>query len=240
MSNVRGLYDKGREDRSDDDDPNRTDSFVGGHKSGLALQYPKPGDKGTIRVKIFTNGLIINDGPFLARTSDECEAFIQALRNESVPAELQEITASREGELPIELIQVDGAYTTAEASTGKPVTSPPMFGGAGVSLGGEQTLNAPVGSLADRIPIPELDSTEPRTSIQIRLPGGERVTRQFHRSSKGSLLLDVLSAGMQVGADSITISTSFPPRPISAADLTSMSLEELGLCNASVNISIKR
>ena len=238
MSNVRGLFDQKREARSNSDPADETDSFAGGHKSGLAIQYPKQASKSKLRIKIFTDGIEVEGGKFTALSKDQLQVFLDDLQNQIVPEELRDL-ADQKGELSIEVEHVGTPYTKSEA--GQDYEAAAVFTGTGVSLGdpgAERVQSEEVTGLT--FPVYPIDPCSPVTTIQIRLPGGTRVARKFNEATTGSVLLSAISIALTTEPANIIISSGFPPKPLAPNDIASLSLKELGLSNASVNVTIRR
>ena len=256
MSNIRRLFDKkDNENPSDDDHDKPTDSFAGGHRSGLAVEYPGEKKKRAIRIQLYSNGFIVGDGPFRTLAEPANASFLAELRSGSVPEELRPLAVSAGGDLPVEMAQFEGEYDPANPPTGfaphssvgpqGPVTPKPvLFGGHGAALGGlpasagSSTATAPISS--DAIPTPQLSGTSPTTVLQLRLPGGARVARTFDQDASGASILTLLSTGLDVPEGSIVISSGFPPKPMDVVELGKRSIFQLGLCNSAINVSVRK
>jgi hypothetical protein len=251
MSNIRRLFD--RKDSGDSgDDEHPTDSFAGGHKSGLAVEYPGRKKKG-LRIEMYANGFIVGEGPFRPLSDPANAQFLQDLRSGSVPEELRPMATASGGELPIELAQFEGDYDPSKAPRGfashasvVPSTSqtdtprPAIFSGTGSSLGGpNRNQVVATAASAESIPNPVVDPTKPSTSVQMRIPGGARVQRTFNECEKGAAILRILTSGLNIPEHSIVIASGFPPKPIDHSDLERLSLKELGLNNSAINVSFK-
>ena len=226
----------------------RTNFYAGGHRSGLAIQNPNDRKSKTLRIQLYSNGFLVGDGPFRPLSDPSNAEFLAELRDGNVPEELRPIAVEAGGALPIDMEQFEGdydpnthptgftPYSSASQSSAMP-TRPAMFSGEGSTLGGSSS-KTPVVS-ADCLGTPDIDQALPSTTLQIRLPGGVRTTRKFNESSNGLILLKLLSEGLQTPGASIVISAGFPPRPIEHAILQATTLKDLGLCNSTVNVSLK-
>jgi UBX domain-containing protein 1 len=250
MSNIRRLFDRSGSSDDDSERKNASESFAGGHRSGLAVQYPDDTTRnsGALKIRLFDNGFIVESGEFRSFADPLNVEFMSKLRSGEIPDTLKSEATSSRGEIKVELSQYSGDYNPSNhtfsngSASGKKQSfqseEPSLFRGEGSILGGSQSSQSATISEGD-IPVPTIPDGSTRTTLQIRLPGGSRVTRSFCDNSSASFLLDVLAAGLNVPAESLTISSGFPPRPISIPQM-SRSLKELGLCNSAVVVSVSK
>ena len=166
---------------------------------------------------------------------------MEAVRAGVIPDELVRFVSVSAQDLPVELVDNDenfdvskltGTVNARESKNG----SGALYSGTGtrVSSSSESRPHIPVAEILH----PEVDNSQPVTSIQIRLPGGSRATRVFNRDSIGLVLLNLaLEALGKVDPLMIVVSSGFPPVPLSIKDLEEKTVEDLGLCNSVVSIS---
>lgn len=254
MSNIRRLFDHSgsSDDEAGVDKP--TQSFAGGQRSGLAVEYPDDSTKnsGVLKIRVFANGFIVGSNPFRSLDIPENVAFLSELRAGKMPSELEPEALMAGGQLKIELSQYSVEFDPSNppsdltqktsgksGATHQDSSRASMFRGEGSALGG--TSAAPnINISGGDIPIPRIPSGSTPANVQIRLPGGQRLTRSFNQDSAASALLDIIGEGLAVPTESLMISSGFPPRNIEHSELNSKSFKELGLCNSTVMIGLKR
>lgn len=254
MSNIRRLFDHSgsSDDEAETDKP--TQSFAGGQRSGLAVEYPDDSTKksGVIKIRVFANGFIIGSNPFRSLDNPENVAFLSKLRAGEMPSELEPEALMAGGELKIELSQYSGEFdpsnppsdlapntSVRRGETHHDSSRASMFHGEGSALGGTHVAPNIKISGGD-IAIPRIPSGSTPANVQIRLPGGQRLTRVFDQDSAASALLEIIAEGLAVPTESLMISSGFPPQNIEHSELNSKSFKELGLCNSTVMIGLKR
>lgn len=249
MSNIRRLFDKGLDDKSSSDEEGRTDSFAGGHKSGLAVAYPNQRKDPVLRIQIYANGFVVGNSEFRYLNQPGNTDFVNELRAGRIPEELRPLAESSSGELAIELVQYEvdynphiptvssGAASEHIASGAKGHAKPILFTGNGVTL---STLSTPISgtpTLSSKdFPTPTIDASSPLVQVRIRLPGGAQIVRSFNRDTPGSSILDIVSFGLHVAPETITIAAGYPPRPLDPKDLDNLSIKDLGLANSTINV----
>lgn len=223
----------------------RTSSYAGGHRSGIAIHNPKDLSPKSLKLHLYDDGFKLETSEFVRLTVPERVAFLSSLRSGEVPVQLRPLIPLGVSDIPVELIEVKGAFSESNQAEASSVNSDPratlkpvaLYSGEGVSLSGSSLVN-PVVSLSG-IPHPTVDPGSASSQIQIRLPDGNRVTRKFNDSSLGSVLQQAICSGLTgVAISTIVISTGFPPRRISPADLAEKTIKDLGLSNSVVKVSI--
>lgn len=246
MSKIRGLFDRKDEDEMQADQEN-TESFSGGHRSGLAVEYPDQRDaRKVIRVDTFSNGFTVDGGPFRPFSLPDNVEFMETMRAGAIPDELARAMNGR-GEVEIELHQFEREYDPSQPTAGgarpdvKPETKPGFvpFGGTASTLGSGAVQATSVPVSAD-VPTPVVSSGATTTSIQLRLPNGQRVTRCFDESAVGAVLAELVAPALGVDPSSLVISAGFPPKPIEFSNLQRCTIKDLGLCGSTVNITLKK
>jgi UBX domain-containing protein 1 len=199
-----------------------------------------------MQIRVFSDGFILNRGPFRSFDEESNRKFISTIRGGDVPEELMENAIANNGQVPIQLTDLGRPFDplgdvlsprskTEEARRDRPEAA--TFSGKGSVLGGSSSTAPSRPSV--ELGIPHIDTNRPTTSIQLRLPSGTRLVRVFNVDSFGSDIVCLVTSAHQIPDDSVIVSSGFPPRPISQADLNSKSLAELGVCGSSVTISFK-
>jgi len=226
----------------------RTDSYAGGHRSGLAVENP-PDRKETLRIRVFSDGFIINRGPFRSLDDPHNAEFLRTVRSGQVPEELMEIALSSRGEVPMEMNDVGRPFdpnkdVLSPNSKGPDRKSelphPVTFSGAGTVLGGSSSSACiPQQKTPTALGFPDIHPDKPTTSIQIRMPTGERCVRIFNIDARGIEVAQLISDSINTTVESIVLSAGFPPKPIANIELCSKSVSELGLCGSAINVSFK-
>lgn len=249
MSNIRRLFDKELDEKNSSDEEGRTDSFAGGHKSGLAVEYPNQRKDPVLRIQIYANGFLVGHSEFRNLSQPGNSDFVNELRAGRIPEELRPLAESSGGELAIELVQYEGDYNPdiPTASSGaakehivpgaKGQARPVLFTGNGVTLSTISTPKSGTATLSPTdFPTPTIDASSPLVQVRMRLPGGTQIVRSFNRDSPGSSILNIISCGLHVAPETITISAGYPPRPLNPCDLENLSIQDLGLSNSTINV----
>lgn len=225
--------------KKDEDDKKVTNSYVGGEKSGLAVENPddhdqwkrmqqlaSSGSSGPLptdhrRVTVYRNGFAVDDGPFRPLSDPLNKKFMDEMAAGRCPAELQ-------AESP------EPVHVAVHDKRGEDFKEPPppsyvKFSGEGNTLGGSSssasaTVQADAGSIT-------VEDSKPKTKIQIRFHDGSRKAQEFNEDHTVG---DLRSFCVQcVGGQAMTIMGGFPPKPLTDDKLT---LKEAGLLNAAVTV----
>jgi UBX domain-containing protein 1 len=246
MSKVRGLFDK-KDDDEMRTEQETTESFSGGHRSGLAVEYPDQREtRKVIRVDAFSNGFSVDHGPFRPFSDPANIEFMNVVRSGVIPDELSQNSNGR-GELELELHQFEHDFDPSQQTVGetrsdlKPGAKPAFTAFRGKpSTIGNRTIQPESLSAVAELPNPIVPQGACSTSLQLRLPNGQRVLRSFDESSLGNVLVDLIAPSLGVEPASVVISAGFPPRPIEYSDLRRCSIKDLGLSGSTVTISLKK
>ena len=238
MSKIRGLFD----DKSDNDEGN-TESFAGGHRSGLAVEYPtdRPSEASLV-IQSYSNGFIVDGGPFRPISVQENAEFMDQVRAGILPPELQERVGDRSG-LALELRQIEGDFDPRSVqSSEKPRTdrvenSFKPFSGSFQSLNDAQKESR---ATYGEVPVPRLNSLSEVVTIQIRFPDGRRIARQFNEDSRGSEVLRLIAVAVSVDEASVVLSCGFPPKPLEHSILEKCSIRQLELSGSTVSVTLRK
>mmetsp|Transcript_77295 Transcript_77295/g.185163 ORF Transcript_77295/g.185163 Transcript_77295/m.185163 type:complete len:243 (-) Transcript_77295:67-795(-) len=227
--------------KEEEEDKKNTDSYVGGDKSGLAVEHPDSnkdafqrmqqlasggGASGPLPddhrvVTVYRNGFTVGDGPFRPLSDPLNKKFMDEMAAGRCPAELQ----GPEGSEPVHVAVHD---KRGEEYKEPPAPSYVKFSGEGNTLGGSSSSTAAVeadkGTMA-------VDDAKPKTKLQIRFHDGTRKAQEFNEDhTVGDLQAFCAQC---VGGMAMTIMGGFPPKPITDSSLT---LKAAGLLNAAVTV----
>lgn len=244
MRNIRSLFDKTSDSQSDHEEKGDTESFAGGHKSGLAVQYPGNTEKKALSIKSYSNGFIVDDGPFRPFSDPNNTRFMSDLRSGTVPDELRHLAMNPEAGIQVSLSEIDAQFTESESRStdqrvGGTAEKAQPFAGQGRTLNQESPNKPDMRAFSvDNFPNPPVGS-DSAAVIQIRLPGGQRISRTFASSTTGEQFRQYIATGLGMNEASILILSGFPPKPLEGDQLGVRTVEELGLSGSSVQVTIK-
>jgi UBX domain-containing protein 1 len=177
---IRGLSDYKKAD--DGKKSKKTTSYAGGEKSGLVVENgediegivakakeaskarkergetkeeKKDEVRTEIRIKLYQNGFVVDDGPFRPYDTPENKEFMKELNEGYVPKEIQKTTKGKVG-IGLE-DRRDEVY--------RPPTPPKYvaYSGSGQTIGGVQGKGLEVRKDAGGIPV--VDESKPKTTI---------------------------------------------------------------------------
>lgn len=213
--------------------PNREDIFSQAESADAA-------GNGEIRrtITMFRSGFTVDNGPYRQLSDPNNAEFLSALARGMVPRELQ---SEGDGEVMVGLVdkrgeEYDPDKHGAEQSSGSGGSGDAFqsFSGEGQSLGVSTSQNS--GGIIDpthptyTLSPPPVDSSQPTTSIAVRLPNGKRVVVKLNTSDPVSAL------GQHIGSQvtgNYVLTTGFPPTTIEDLE---QSVEAAGLKGAQVGV----
>eukprot|EP00931_Biecheleriopsis_adriatica_P109599 TRINITY_DN83865_c0_g1_i1.p1 TRINITY_DN83865_c0_g1~~TRINITY_DN83865_c0_g1_i1.p1 ORF type:complete len:240 (-),score=64.77 TRINITY_DN83865_c0_g1_i1:69-788(-) len=225
--------------KKEEEDKKNTNSYVGGDKSGLAVEHPDDAkaseymaesmqqtassqDAGPLPadhvvVQMYRNGFIVAEGPFRPLSDPLNRKFMMEIAKGRCPAELQ-----ARGGAPV--------HVAVHDKRGEDYKEPPppalqKFSGEGNTLG--ERSAAPVEAEKGSVTI---DDTKPKTKLQIRFHDGSRKGQEFNEEHTVG---DLRTFCVQCVGQAMTIMGGFPPKPLSDDSLT---LKEAGLLNSAVTV----
>ena len=146
--------------------------------------------KDRIKVTTYSNGFILDDGPFRDYSEPANKLFIEQLRASRIPTEL---VKKYKGDLDVNL--EDKTYfciniSSEEYKEEKKVPKPQPFGGHGTSMGGVQSQPMEVKDL----PPPSVDKGKEITRINIRLHTGKTVHMEVNVDAKVQVVYDYVAS----------------------------------------------
>jgi len=225
--------------KKEEEDKKGTTSYAGGEKSGLAIQNPhdedrfkkmqelamQGGSEGPLPsdhrvVTLYRNGFIVDDGPFRPLSDPLNKKFMDEMAQGRCPAELQEG-------------RTDAVHVALQDKHGEDYKEPPppayvKFSGEGNTLSSSSSAAPSV--QADQGAM-EVDTSKPKTKIQIRFHDGQKKQQEFNEEhTVGDLRSFVQQC---VGGQAMTIMGGFPPKPVTDDTLT---LKAAGLANSAVTV----
>jgi UBX domain-containing protein 1 len=171
-------------------------------------------------ITMYRDGFVVDDGPY-RRLEDPANAdFLRALATGTTPPELMDVN---DGNITVGLV---------DKRSEEYVENFQSFSGAGAALGTSAVQGNTV-EAASLPPAVEVDASRPSTSIQVRLPNGQRKVIKINLDS--SVLQLAANARPLLGEDvtSFRLISGFPPKPLEEFQAT---VEGAGLKGAQVQI----
>jgi len=233
--------------KQEEEDKRATQSYVGGERSGLAVQNPgEPDDRFAamqanasasagqgpfpadgVTVNVYRDGFTLNDGPFRSSSDPLNKKFLDDMARGTSPAELQ-------------AGKTEPVHVAVNDKRGEDYKPPPAakpafdaFTGAGNSMGGSSSASAAVAVSASAGSI-TVDPSKPKTKIRIRFHDGQNVTQELNEDhTVGELRAFCQQCS---GGQAMTIMGGFPPKPL---EDDSMTIKVAGLGGSQVNVRPK-
>ncbi|KAI1890284.1 hypothetical protein AGOR_G00152160 [Albula goreensis] len=233
-------------------EPSGSRPFVGGgYRLGAAPEEESAyvaGDRGHagqsqdvhVVLKLWKTGFSLDDGDLRSYSDPSNASFLESVRRGEIPQELRQL--SRGGKVNLDMEDHrDMEFTKPKATfrafggegqkLGGP--GPPMMPPAGL-LGGQQDQAASESQARASV---TLDSTQPVTSIQIRLADGGRLVQKFNHTHRVSDVREfVASARPATAAVEFVLMTTFPNKELTDESQT---LKDAGLLNAVIVQKLK-
>jgi len=188
------------------------------------------GSEGPVRrtITMYRDGFIVDDGPYRPVSDPANSEFLSALARGRTPRELVEEAEGEVGDVTVGLVDKRGEdYVVPE----RPFES---FSGEGATLGSSGSAAPAEGGVITPVAgvtPPEVDTSRPATSVQVRLLNGRRLVVRVNEDSSVSAIGDHVNASGDAGTDPYVLSAGFPPRPVT--DLT-QTVVEAGLKGSQV------
>jgi len=196
------------------------------------------GDEGPVtvsrRITMYRDGFTVDNGPYRSVHDPENSEFLTALARGMTPRELAtDDDGAPLGDVTVGLVDKRNQDYVAPSGVGGGGSTFQSFSGQGTSLGSAGASSASeIGVITpgDSSP-PEVDSSRPTTSIQIRLLNGKRLVVKVNLDNTVSTLGAHINASGDAGTEPYVLSSGFPPRVIQNLDQT---VEVAGLKGAQV------
>lgn len=256
MPGFRSISDFNKDENPDDE---QLRSYAGGDKSGLAIEHPNAGKgkggpndpwggaraneasgpgENAVTVYVYTDGFIVDGGPFRPLTEPANAEFMTSLRSGVAPEELGQ---GRTGQVNVTVRDAGAAFDgnhphgkgSGKGSVGTVVSAgpaaPTAFAGEGMTLGGAGKTAA----LDKDAATSTVDQSKPVTKLQVRFHDGTRKAAEFNEDATVQQVHAFVAAA--VGGASFQILGGFPPKPLMDMGAT---LKDAGLLNAAVTVKL--
>ncbi|KAL1513125.1 hypothetical protein ABEB36_002585 [Hypothenemus hampei] len=181
-----------------------------------------------VTLRLWQNGFSVNDGELREYTDPANAEFLSSIRRGEIPHEL------RQGRAEIHLAMEDHRMEQYKP----PAASVKPFQGHGYILGSPAPVVVGACANEDK-PVNEarakellkLNSTEPTTSLQIRLADGSRLVGQFnHGHTVAQVRQYITTARPQYETQTFNLLSTYPSKILD----DSLTLKDAGLLNASI------
>lgn len=207
-----------------------TESYVGGERSGLAVENPDDAWKamqanasssgpvdGAVQITLYRDGFTVGDGPLRPLSDPLNKKFVDDIAAGQCPAELK---GSASEDVPVAVHDKRGEdykepSSIASGSAPRKTAEPAKIDNP-VSAGGE-------GNVA-------VDASKATTKIQIRFHDGSKKAQEFNQDHTVG---DLRSFCQQITGQPMTVKGGFPPKPLTDDKQT---LKDAGLCGAAVTV----
>jgi UBX domain-containing protein 1 len=180
---------------------------------------------------LYTDGFIVENGPFRPLSEPENAQFMSALQQGECPPELGE---GRTGPVHVKVEQkgapYDGKHPSAGSAGGRPAAAagPPAFSGEGMQLGESKTATLDKDAAKSTV-----DASKAVTKLQVRFHDGSRKAAEFNEDAPVQEIYDYVATA--VAGATFQILGGFPPKPLTDKAAT---LKDAGLCNAAVTVKL--
>ncbi|XP_050208195.1 plant UBX domain-containing protein 4-like [Mercurialis annua] len=191
---------------------------------------PQPPEAVLHNVTLWRNGFTIDDGP-LRRFDDPANAsFLESIKKSECPSELQ--PADRRSQVHLDLMRREENYL-------EPKKRQTSFQGTGRTLGNNSDTatgsTSPAASLM-AAPLPSVglvvDSSQPTTSVQLRLADGTRMVSRFNLHHTIRDIRGFIDASRPGGEGNYQLQVmGFPPKQLTDSEQT---IEAAGIANSVV------
>ena len=209
--------DKNRDEKAEKDKRKTTDSYAGGKSSGIAVMNPEDDwynkakrhdnkeqydkTKNKLKLKIYKNGFILNDGEFLDIKDPINKKFMDEVGKGYIPNELV-----KKGYNDLGVEMEDNRDRNYEPP--KEEKKFQAFTGLGKSISSVNTQ----GLYVDKNATSNVDRSRPTCKVNIRLFNGEVVSEDFNLNQT---LQDVINfVKKKSGSNNFSLLDGFPPRPL--------------------------
>jgi UBX domain-containing protein 1 len=209
--------DKNRDEKAEKDKRKTTDSYAGGKSSGIAVMNPEDDwynkakrhdnkeqydkTKNKLKLKIYKNGFILNDGEFRDIKDPINKKFMDEVGKGYIPNELV-----KKGYNDLGVEMEDNRDRNYEPP--KEEKKFQAFTGLGKSISSVNTQ----GLYVDKNATSNVDRSRPTCKVNIRLFNGEVVSEDFNLNQT---LQDVINfVKKKSGSNNFSLLDGFPPRPL--------------------------
>jgi UBX domain-containing protein 1 len=184
----------------------------------------EPSDEVRRTITMYRDGFVVDDGAY-RRLDDPANAdFLRSMAQGRTPAEL--VPESGDANVTVGLVDKRQEEYVEEFQS---------FSGSGATLGGTRSAIATTGSTVDPASLGDatsVDADRPSTSIQVRLPDGQRKIVKINLDATVLQLAEHLKPLLDTAAP-FRLVAGFPPKPLDDFEAT---VEAAGLKGAQVKI----
>ncbi|KAK9891123.1 hypothetical protein WA026_013442 [Henosepilachna vigintioctopunctata] len=200
----------------------------GSNDSVVVPGAPEPQQPSEVTLKLWKDGFSLNEGDLRPYADPSNKDFLDSIRRGEIPQELR--TGNEEVHLAMEDHRMDIFRTTVKKQK--------TFGGQGYTLG-NPTPSVVGACRSEDKPVNEqlakenlkLDSSQPVTSIQIRLADGSRLVAQFnHTHTVGEIRSYILAARPQYATQNFNLMSSYPSKVLE----DSQTITDAGIMNSAI------
>jgi UBX domain-containing protein 1 len=232
MANFGSLADmRKKEEEEAKKNGKNIESYVGGEKSGLAVENPDDHMKkmqelaqssqgetpsgGARQITMYRDGFTVDDGP---------------LRDLSDPMNKKFMDDIAKGQVPEEFGRSSDVNVSVHDKRGEDYKEPSAVGSASSSRvpAVPAKIDDPVAAKGEGCVT--VDTSKPTTKIQIRFHDGSKKAQEFNQDQTVG---DLRAFCSQVTGQAMTIKGGFPPKPLTDDAQT---LKDAGLCGAAVTV----
>ncbi|KAK9497167.1 hypothetical protein O3M35_004535 [Rhynocoris fuscipes] len=182
-------------------------------------------------LRLWRDGFSLDDGPLRLYTDPNEREFLSRIRQGSVPAELLPNIEGDSVSMSLEDHRHEYYRAPKETSTAKPFT------GEGHVLGSTLTSSQPTEEKAETaesstsLPPFQLNTDQPTTVVQVRLPDGIRIKVKLNTSHTiGHLRSAIISERPEFAGRNFRLITTFPSRELNNDNLTIKEADLLNSC----------
>jgi UBX domain-containing protein 1 len=192
---------------------------------------PQGGVGAPVKVVLYKNGFIVDDGPFRDLTTEQNRKFVESLGQGYAPQELVDAA-------------VGGSVNVALDNRGHEDYTPPpppayvAFGGTGSSLGSSVASSGSfvfTPQTMVQCPVPLINESSPTTTLQIRTHDGKKLRVKLNVSNTVAELLASIASQGGTPPGPFTMSHGYPVQQVSSVGQT---LAEANLSGAAVTIKL--
>lgn len=199
---------------------------------GESMRGGESSDNVTHKIKLYRNGFVVNDGPFRQGDTPENKTFLEQLAMGYIPSELRSNQPGKQGEVDVGVEDLRN-----EDYVPPPPPAYVAYGGQGMVLSSSSTRQEGDGGVVDPTqlpPAPEVDSTSPTTTVQVKLLNGKKIRVKINTShSVAQLCAHIVASGGEAGR--FVLASGFPPKDLPPGSLEK-SVADAGLQGASITL----
>lgn len=236
---IRGFGDLNK-NKEESKNKKSNDFYTGGQASGLAVSSPDvasivekaqkggqdrevPYDANELKIKVtlFANGFIVDDGPFRDYQAPENQRFMAQMNEGRVPSELLAKTKGKP-------VSVELSDKRQEQYVPPPPPAYVAFSGEGNAM--SRTSSQALDQVNADLTVPHFDQSQPTTTVQIRFHNGQRKTITLNTDARVGVLFEYVMVAAPVDG-SFELMSGFPPKTL---DNPGQTITEAGVAGSAV------